>query len=48
MLAGSNLIHLTDPLAKQAKHVDADLVKPFDERVNLILHCHLHAVNPFQ
>ena len=48
MLARSNVIHLTNLFTKQAKNFDADLIQPFDERVNLLLNGHPYAVNPFQ
>ena len=48
MLARSHGIHLTNFFTKQAKHVEANLVQPFDERVNLIVNGHPHAVHPFQ
>ena len=48
MLARSNLIHLTNFFAKQAKHFDANLVPPFDARVNLLVNGHPYAVHPFQ
>ena len=47
-LTGRNLIKPTDLFPKQAKDFDLHLVQPFNQVVNLALHGHADAMNPFK
>jgi len=47
-LTRRNLIKPTDLFPKQAKDFDLYLVQPFNEVVQLALHGHADAMNPFE